>query len=180
VSPKAPHSHGHGHGAHGQSHAQPSAPAEAAAPQEEVSAPRIPASQVPDITGLRLSPHGADATLINISTSGLLAECSSRLKVGSTVAVLFEGNFSESSVVGRIARCEVSTMGKDGVLRYHLGIDFNKPINLDKYIAPADATAAPGEATHAAAPAHTESARPRPVPVPSPAAAAPVAVRNRW
>src|SRR2546428_1470134 len=93
-------------------------------------APRIPAAQVPSITGLRLSPHGADAKLVNISTSGLLAECASRLKVGSTVAVLFEGTFTESTVVGRIARCEVSTMGKDGVLRFFIGIDFNKPIDL--------------------------------------------------
>ena len=179
MSPKPPQQP---HGSHGQPHGQQAAaPAETPAAALEEAAPRIPAAQIPDITGLRLSPHGADAKLINISTSGLLAECSSRLNVGSTVAVLFEGKFSESSVVGRIARCEVSTMGKDGVLRYHLGIDFNKPINLDRYVTPAATeSAAPPDAKPAEASSQGEAPRPRPVAVPSPAAAAAVVVRNRW
>jgi hypothetical protein len=139
-------------------------------------APRLPASQVPSITGLRLSPHGADATLVNISTSGLLAECASRLKVGSTVAVLFEGTFTESTVVGRIARCEVSKMGKDGVLRYFIGIDFNKPIDLGL---PAAAPAQPASLQPAQpVAAKPEAPRPRPVAVPPPPAPAPI--RNRW
>ena len=137
---------------------------------ETVQAPRVPASQIPSIRGLRLSPHGADAKLVNISTSGLLAECASRLKVGSTVAVLFEGTFAESTVVGRIARCEVSTMGKDGVLRYFIGIDFNKPIDLGLGPAP--------EAQPQPVAAMPEPPRPRPVAVPPPPA--PAMVRNRW
>jgi hypothetical protein len=175
MSQKLPHSSAHA----GRPGSQPpNAPSSAAAelPADPV-APRIPAAQIPEITGLRLSPHGTDAKLINISTSGLLAECPSRLKVGSTVAVLFEGTFSESSVVGRIARCEVSTMGKDGVLRYHIGIDFNKPIALDQWTQPAEEVKAPAQA----ASADDTPPRPRPVPVLSPAAAAaPAAVRNRW
>jgi hypothetical protein len=138
---------------------------------ELTQAPRVPAAQVPSIKGLRLSPHGADAKLVNISTSGLLAECASRLKVGSTVAVLFEGTFTESTVVGRIARCEVSTMGKDGVLRYFVGIDFNKPIDLGLEAVPAAASQPqPIVAT-------SEPPRPRPVAVPPPA---PAIARNRW
>jgi hypothetical protein len=157
-------------------------PAHAPAEQIAEAAPRIPAAQVPSITGLRLSPHGADAKLINISTSGLLAECSSRLKVGSTVAVLFEGDFPETSVVGRIARCEVSTMGRDGVLRYQLGIDFGKAIDLDPFLTPsADAKHVDAKSAPPGAPAaQAEPARPRLVAVPPPPAPAPVAVRNRW
>src|SRR5262245_14845504 len=102
---------------------------------EKRSAPRRPGSHVPTITGLRLSPHGAEAKLVDISTTGLLAECTSRLKVGSSVAVLFEGGFSSAPVVGRIARCSVAAMGRDGVLRYHVGIAFNKPIVLDRSVA---------------------------------------------
>ena len=132
------------------------------------AAPRIPAAQIPSITGLRLSPHGADATLVNISSSGLLAGCALRLKVGSTVSVQFEGTFMDSPVAGRIARCEVSTMGKNGMLMYHIGIDFNTPIDLG------DAQPAAPEAKRA--PAAMEPLRPRPVAV-APAAAA---VRNRW
>ncbi len=140
---------------------------------ELTQAPRVPAAQVPSIKGLRLSPHGADAKLVNISTSGLLAECASRLKVGSTVAVLFEGTFTESTVVGRIARCEVSTMGKDGVLRYFVGIDFNKPIDLGLEAAPVPAAASQPQPIVAT----SEPPRPRPVAVPPPA---PAIARNRW
>src|SRR6185295_6562997 len=91
----SPHSPGHRAHHGGGPAAHEPAPSDAE-PAAEPVAPRIPASRIPSITGLRLSPHGTDAKLINISTSGLLAECNSRLKVGSTVAVLFEGTFSES------------------------------------------------------------------------------------
>jgi len=175
TSHKSHSPHSPGHGGRPAAHQPAHEPAGVEPPAEPV-APRIPAAQIPSITGLRLSPHGTDAKLINISTSGLLAECSSRLKVGSTVAVLFEGTFSESSVVGRIARCEVSTMGKDGVLRYHIGIDFNKPINLDQWAQPEDAAADAQPAADAGA----DPGRPHPVAVAAPAPAAPPVVRNRW
>jgi hypothetical protein len=135
---------------------------------EKRSAARRPASQVPSITGLRLSPHGAEAKLVDISASGLLAECTSRLKVGSSVAVLFEGTFSATSVVGRIARCSVAAMGRDGVLRYHVGISFNKPIALPEEPEPAT----PQEAL-AGATTQAETTAPQ-------AVAVPAAIRNRW
>lgn len=130
---------------------------------EKRSATRRPASRVPSITGLRLSPHGAEAKLVDISTTGLLAECTSRLKVGSSVAVLFEGGFIVSSAVGRIARCAVASMGRDGVLRYHVGISFNQPIALEPETEPV-------EPIEAAAP---DSALPAAVPIPQ-------VLRNRW
>src|SRR6516162_8327001 len=94
-------------------------------------APRRAAHEVPSITGLRISPPGVDATLVNISTSGLLAECSERLKAGRAVSVVFEGTFEPRTVEARVARCAVSSMGNDGRLRYHVGISFAKPIHLD-------------------------------------------------
>jgi hypothetical protein len=139
-------------------------PVQAEGGNEKRSAPRVPASLVPSITGLRLSPHGAEAKLVDISTTGLLAECTSRLKVGSSVAVLFEGQFTIASIVGRIARCSVAAMGKDGVLRYHVGISFNKPIALD---VPVPAAAAVPSTT--AVPVDVAAAAP-----------APAVVRNRW
>jgi len=98
--------------------------------EENRDAPRRPASAVPTITGLRLSPHGVEATLVNISESGLLAECGERLKPGSLVTVVFEGTFAPRSVESRVARNTVASMGKDGRLRYHVGIAFAKPISL--------------------------------------------------
>lgn len=98
--------------------------------EENRDAPRRPASAVPSITGLRISPHGVEATLVNISESGLLAECGERLKPGSVVTVVFEGTFTPRSVESRVARNTVASMGKDGRLRYHVGIAFTKPLNL--------------------------------------------------
>lgn len=140
---------------------------------EQPNAPRVAASDMPSITGVRLKPQGAGAKLVNISTSGMLTECTSRLKVGSTVAVLFEGTFAVPSVVGRIARCEVSAMGRDAVLRYHVAIAFNQPIPID---------ALPGSAPVAdAAPVTPVDDMDSIAAVAVAGAPAPVtAVRNRW
>jgi hypothetical protein len=120
----------------------PAAQAEAATrspepgvPVEARSAPRLPASAVPGITGVRLSPHGADATMLNISTTGVLVECTSRLRIGTAVTTLFDGTFSPSSVEGRVSRSTVSNMSKDGVLRYQIGIAFLSPIALELAVA---------------------------------------------
>jgi len=131
-------------------------------------APRLIGTQVPSITGLRLSPHGADAALVNISCRGVLAECTVRLKTGSAVTVLFEGDFTPASVPSRVARCAVSAMGGDGLLRYHIGIAFNAPIALDETLArqPAEAEKPP-EFVEAATPPQSST------PVPS-------GPRNRW
>ncbi len=140
----------------------------AAAAVEHRCAPRLLASQVPSITGLRLSPHGTGASLVNISGRGLLAECTARLKTGSAVTVLFEGDFAPAPVAGRVARCTVSAMGSDGLLRYHIGIAFNAPIALDDGL-----SREPARADNP--PAFAESGAPTPASTPVPAS-----VRNRW
>jgi PilZ domain-containing protein len=143
-------------------------------PFDSSNAPRLLASEVPAITGVRLKPHSAGAVLVNISTSGMLTECTSRLKVGSTVAVLFEGTFPVESVVGRIVRCEVSAMGRDSVLRYHIAIAFTQPIAAD-----ALPVSSPPPAT-AAAPLNPLDARDPIAAIAARVAPAPVAARNRW
>jgi len=156
--------------------------AEAAGGIEKRNAFRYSASDVPSITGLRLSPHGAEATLVNISTTGLLAECAVRLKTGSTVTVQIEGTFTPSTVQGRVARCSVARVGSGGTLLYHVGLAFSAAIPLPPELerlaagpaepaAPAAAVAGPFEAAadHAAAapaPASAEHVRPT--------------LRNRW
>jgi len=104
--------------------------AASAAESELRSSTRFPASAVPAITGLRISPHGVEATLVNISETGVLAECGERLKPGSAVTVVFEGTFVPRSMEGRVARNSVSSMGRDGRLRYHVGISFGRAIDL--------------------------------------------------
>jgi hypothetical protein len=92
---------------------------------------RRPASEVPAITGLRFLPQGATASLVNISTTGLLAESAARLQVGAAVRVQFEGRFAPTVVAGRVARCEVAVMGLDGLLQYYIGVEFDAPLALD-------------------------------------------------
>lgn len=107
-------------------------PAESSQRVEGRKAPRrLQASDVPSITGVRLRPIGADATLLNISASGVLVECTSRLRLGTAVTVVFEGTFSPSAVGGWIARSSVATVSKNGVLRYAVGIAFQNLIALD-------------------------------------------------
>jgi hypothetical protein len=147
-------------------------PPPAPTPGEKVElrgAPRLDASHVPSITGVRISPYGAQATLVNISETGILVECSVRMQHGNAVTVNFEGTFAPRSVEGRVARHCVAAMGKDGALRYHTGIAFNGRIRIEDE-APSVEAAEPPQPEPAAA-IETVAVTPPPE--------APVA-RNRW
>jgi len=95
------------------------------------------ASHVPEITGIRLTPTGGDATLVNISSSGVLVECDSRVAPRTLLTVRFLGTFSPASAEGRVARCLVAGIGKDGAIRYHIGIAFTQLIPFDVEDVPA-------------------------------------------
>ena len=114
----------------------------------EPAAQRRPASSVPSISGLVLSPSGGKATLVDISASGLLAECGVALKVGHAVKVTFEGTFTPQLVEARVVRSSVASMTSSG-FRYHVGIAFKTPIALEDETPPAPpaAAAAPGSPT---------------------------------
>jgi hypothetical protein len=109
----------------------PAAAPAASAEGENRKAARRTAASVPQITGLRISPHGIEAALIDISETGLLAECSERLKPGSAVTAVFEGTIVPNTAEGRVVRSTVWSVGRDGRLRYHVGIGFTKPFPLD-------------------------------------------------
>jgi hypothetical protein len=139
---------------------------------EAAAAPRLPASSVPSITGLRISPHGADATLVNISQTGLLAECRERIQPGSNVTLTIEGTFAPQSIAGRVVRNSVSSLGADGRLRYHIAIGFNQRIPLEYEGPPVEA--APPSVDPAASTAIVPAAPTVPAVPP------PVPLRNRW
>lgn len=118
------------------------------AAEEAVKATRWPAAAVPAIKSLRISPRGIEATLVNISTTGLLAESVDRLQTGSVVTVVFEGTFVPDRVRGTVVRNSVSSVGSDGALRYHVGVCFMEPIRLEvEEQAKAPTQAAPATAT---------------------------------
>jgi len=98
---------------------------------------RVPA--LPEITGLRFLPERTPASLVNMSQTGLLAESTMRLRVGSDITVAFEGGFKPDTIAGRVARCEVAVMALDGQLRYHTAVEFNAALDFED----GDDTAAP-------------------------------------
>jgi hypothetical protein len=115
--------------------------------QEDHSlAPRRPASAVPSITGLRISPPGFRATLVNISGTGLLAEWGLPVKIGQPVTIEFEGTFAHQSVRAQVIRSAVASTTAAS-LRYHVALEFMAPIGLDDVVPPpADAENPPGAA----------------------------------
>lgn len=91
---------------------------------------RLRTGAVVGITGIRLHPPGSPAQLVNISPTGLLAESPAKLRVGTSLQVEFEGGFTPHLASGRVVRCEVAAMERDGILRYHIGIDFDSHLPL--------------------------------------------------
>jgi hypothetical protein len=97
-------------------------------------------SVVRDITGVRFLPDRAPAALVNMSQTGLLVESTVRQRVGSQIALAFEGGFEPDAVTGRVVRCEVAEMRPDGVLQYHTAVEFDFSLEFDDE---AEETAAP-------------------------------------
>ena len=135
----------------------------AATDAERRTATRHPAAAMPAITGVRLSPVGSGAQLVNISTTGVLVRCSSRLMPGTAVTVLFEGTFAPPPVKATVVRCLVADIGRGAGLSYHVGIAFKTTIDIGEEPAPSAAAAA-------VAPAPVEEAEP----------ARPQILVNRW
>jgi hypothetical protein len=126
------------------------------ATHEKRGSPRRPASAMPSIESVRISPHRAEAVLINISGRGVLVECGMRLQPGTRVTVLFSGSFTPSSVPSRVARSVVSGMAAEGI-RYQVGIAFNQPIELPEVpqeaVTPAPVDSSAGEVVAEGTPA---------------------------
>ena len=110
------------------------------------TATRHQAGAMPYITGIRMSPIGTEAHLVNISTTGILVRCVTRLMAGTAVTVLFEGTFAPPPVKGTVVRCLVADITRPAGLSYHVGIHFKDPIALD------DSHAQPEPATKPADP----------------------------
>src|SRR5262249_35999352 len=110
---------------------------------EQRTATRIPAARVPSIESVRLSPGDMVSTLVNISTSGVLVECTAKPRPGSAVTVHFVGTFKPATVRGRVARTMVASLGQDGVLNYMVGIAFDQSIALEEHLGDASQTVQP-------------------------------------
>jgi len=68
-----------------------------------------------------------------------MARCQKRLAPGVTVTITVAGTFTPNVIKGRVARCEVGGIGKDGAINYKIGISFGEPVSLpDEDRAPAE------------------------------------------
>ena len=83
---------------------------------------RYPASAVPSIVCVRLSPGDA-VELVNISKSGVLVEGRTRFVPGTRVTVIFEGGFTPPSTKARVIRCQVSS-----IVWRRLALPFRHPV----------------------------------------------------
>jgi len=136
----------------------------------ERPARRHPASAFPEIQGVRLVPPGVAATLVNLSATGVLVECATRLLPGTKLTVHVAGTFVPTPLDSHVVRCEVAGISADGSLRFHLGLAFDTRIALAQDLrAEAEAAqvapVAPPELVAAAAAAEP---------------AGPPVLRNRW
>ena len=114
---------------------------------------RYPASAVPSIVCVRLSPGDA-VELVNISKSGVLVEGRTRFVAGTRVSVIFEGGFTPPSIKAKVIRCQVSSI-VGGALHYHSGIQFERRLDVLDAQALAQVSPAPEPAAvpHASEPA---------------------------
>jgi hypothetical protein len=99
---------------------------------ERRAATRHPATGMPAITGVHLSPGGGEASLVNISSTGALVRCPTKLLPGTAVTMTFDGTFSPSTIKGKVVRCFVADIGRPAGLAYHIGIAFNVAIQLEE------------------------------------------------
>jgi len=87
---------------------------------------------MPSITGVHLSPGGGEASLVNISSTGVLVRCPTKLLPGTAVTITFDGTFSPSTIKGKVVRCFVADICRPAGLAYHIGIAFNQAIQLEE------------------------------------------------
>lgn len=99
---------------------------------ERRTATRHPATGMPSITGVHLSPGGGEASLVNISSTGALVRCPTKLLPGTAVTMTFDGTFSPSTIKGKVVRCFVADICRPAGLAYHIGINFNVAIQLEE------------------------------------------------
>ena len=93
---------------------------------ERRSALRKSLDQVPWITGVRISP-GDPTQLINI----LARRSAVRLAPGSLKALMVFSTDKPVRASGRVVRCQVNSIARDGSVRYRTAICFDRELELD-------------------------------------------------
>jgi hypothetical protein len=77
---------------------------------------------------MRVSPGGGEVSLVNLSSSGALLRCRTRMLPGTPVTLVLEGGFSPASIPSRVVRCLVIDVGTPSGLWYQVGVAFDNEI----------------------------------------------------
>ena len=85
-------------------------------------AQRLPASDLPWITGVRVG-HVADTQVINVSSTGVLVQCQARLVPGQETILQIVGVENRFRIAGHVVRCEVTDVR--GELQYEVAVAFD-------------------------------------------------------
>jgi hypothetical protein len=143
-------------------------------------APRLEAAEAGFNREVKLSP-GGPAELLNVSETGILVEGKTRLSTGSKVVITLTGR-EQKRLSGRVVRCQVCAIHRDGTMTYQTALALDQPAGLET------AAAAPepavekvennvnGSSARPAAPPLAAAARPVPPVVASTAAR----LVNQW
>ena len=86
------------------------------------AAQRMPASDLPWITGVRVG-NVDEAQIINVSSTGVLVQCQARLVPGQEATLQIVGAGNRFRVKGHVVRCEVADVR--GVLQYEAALAFD-------------------------------------------------------
>ena len=94
--------------------------------ERATSAPGRPAGAPDWLTGVRLRPGGA-VDLIAWTASGVVVEGDARIVPAARVAVILDGARAPRALSGEVWSVCITSMARDGRLRYRAAIRFESP-----------------------------------------------------
>jgi len=84
----------------------------------------------PSFWGVQM-PGGAEAELVNISRTGVLLECASKVAPGVTLELRLHGMGQNCVVMARFVRSDIARVDRLGV-RYHAAAQFEEPLAMPR------------------------------------------------
>ena len=94
------------------------------------AAPRRSARDVRWITRVKLA-SGEEAQIVNISTGGILIECRAQWPPDALVDLQIVSARTVVETRGRVVRCELAGVDRNGAATYHVALEFLELFPLD-------------------------------------------------
>lgn len=117
-------------------------------------------AQVPWVSLVQLAT-GESAELINISSGGALIRLATRLSPGSRSTLIVLTSEQRIGAGGRVVRCHVDSIARDGTVVYQMAMRFDSELELDLNTQDRLISGAPSEQGEARFTTSEESAQPQ-------------------